>query len=220
MKRRAMLEALHGEMRACRRCLEAGFSVVPGAIFSGSPTARVMLVGQAPGETEVRARRPFSGSAGRRLFRWLEEAGWDEETFRAAQYITAITKCYPGKAASGRGDRVPSRAEQSLCAPFLERELALVQPAIILAVGGLAIRRFMGAAPLSRLVGTVARDAAGRWIVPLPHPSGANLWLNDQRNQALVRRALEQLRALASPELLLNSRGRLYNPPQFTKGCV
>ena len=189
------LETLHNEMRACRRCLEAGFSITPGAIFSGPASARVMVVGQAPGVTEVEAQRPFNASSGRRLFQWLAEAGWDEDDFRAKQYMTAITKCYPGKSPSGKGDRAPSRAEQKLCAPFLERELALVQPEIIIPVGGLAIRRFLGKIKLVNAIGTIVQDD-GRWIVPLPHPSGASLWLNKPEHQALVQRAIEHLRRL------------------------
>ncbi len=190
------LDALHTEMRACRRCLEAGFSITPGAIFSGPASARVMIVGQAPGVTEVEAQRPFNASSGRRLFQWLAEAGWDEDEFRLTQYMTAITKCYPGKSPGGKGDRAPSRAEQKLCAPFLERELAQVAPEIIIPVGGLAIRRFLGKVKLADAVGTAAQDNADRWIVPLPHPSGASLWLNKPENQVLIQRAIEHLRRL------------------------
>jgi len=183
-------------MRACRRCLEAGFSITPGAIFSGPASARVMIVGQAPGVTEVEAQRPFNASSGRRLFQWLAEAGRDEDAFRATQYMTAITKCYPGKSPGGKGDRAPSRAEQKLCAPFLEREMALVAPEIIIPVGGLAVRRFLGKVKLADVVGTATQDEEGRWIVPLPHPSGASLWLNKPKHQALVQRAIEHLREL------------------------
>jgi uracil-DNA glycosylase len=188
------LNILHGEMQACRRCLEAGFSIVPGAIFSGPVTARVMVVGQAPGITEMEAQRPFNASSGRRLFQWLAEAGWDEDDFRATQYMTAITKCYPGKSPGGKGDRAPSHAEQELCAPFLERELALVQPEVIIPVGRLAIQRFLGQVLLDDVVGSATQDEAGRWIVPLPHPSGASLWLNKPEHQALGERAIERLR--------------------------
>jgi uracil-DNA glycosylase len=190
------LNTLHTEMRACRRCLEAGFSITPGAIFSGPASARVMIVGQAPGVTEVEAQRPFNASSGRRLFQWLAEAGWDEDDFRATQYMTAITKCYPGKSPAGKGDRAPSRAEQKLCAPFLERELALIAPEVIIPVGGLAIRRFLGKTKLVDVVGTAVQAAQGRWIVPLPHPSGASLWLNKPEHQVLVQRAIEYLRGL------------------------
>ena len=190
------LAKLHSEMRACQRCLEAGYPIVPGAISSGPVTAEIMLVGQAPGVTEPQAGRPFHGSAGRRLFAWLAEIDWEEQWFRSTQYMTAITKCYPGKNKGGRGDRVPTRVEQKLCAPFLERQLALVQPKIILPVGGLAIRRFLGRVKLADVVGTAGQDIDGRWIVPLPHPSGASLWLNDPGNQARVRRALGHIQRL------------------------
>ncbi|MEE8390482.1 MAG: uracil-DNA glycosylase family protein, partial [Anaerolineae bacterium] len=174
------LTTLHIQMQSCRRCLEAGYPIVPGAVFSGPATARVMIVGQAPGITETQVGRPFNGSSGRRLFRWLAQAGWEETEFRATQYMTAVTKCFPGKASGGKGkgDRVPTRAEQKLCAPFLEWELALVQPKLLVPVGGLAIRRFLGSVKLAEVVGEVVQDEAGHWIVPLPHPSGASLWLN------------------------------------------
>ncbi len=190
------LQALHARMRACRRCLEAGYPITPGAVFSGPATARVMVVGQAPGITEAEVGRPFNGSSGRRLFRWLAEAGWDEPTFRATQYMTAVTKCYPGKARGGKGDRVPTRAEQRLCAPFLEEELRLVQPDLIIPVGGLAVRYFLGPVRLAEVVGTCLQDPEGRWIVPLPHPSGASLWLNRPENRERVERAIDHLRRL------------------------
>jgi uracil-DNA glycosylase len=202
------LAALHEEMRACRRCLEADYPVVPHAVFSGPATACVMVVGQAPGVTETEVGRPFNGSSGRRLFGWLAEAGWPEPTFRATQYLSAVTKCYPGrtkpgkagpgKAGPGKGDRVPTRAEQKLCAPFLERELALVRPRLLLPVGGLAVRRFLGrrAARLGDVVGDAFEEPDGLWIVPLPHPSGASLWLNRPENRERVGQALEHVRRL------------------------
>ena len=191
------LTALHKEMRACRQCLEAGYPITPGAIFSGPSSARVMVVGQAPGVTEVTARRPFNASSGRRLFEWLVEAGWEEDAFRATQYMTAITKCYPGKQpkANSKGDRVPTAAEQRLCAPFLERELEILRPELLIPVGGLAVRRFIGPDKLVEIVGRVY-EGDGAHIVPLPHPSGASLWLNRPENRALVGQAVEHLRRL------------------------
>jgi uracil-DNA glycosylase len=183
-------------MRACRRCLEAGYPVTLGTVFSGLATATVMIVGQAPGITETQVGRPFNGSSGRRLFRWLAQAGWEETEFRTTQYMTAVTKCYPGKGSGGKGDRVPTRAEQKLCAPYLERELALVRPNLIVPVGGLAVRRFLGRVRLAQVVGEVVQDEDGRWIVPLPHPSGASLWLNRPENQARVTQALAHMRRL------------------------
>jgi uracil-DNA glycosylase len=190
------LVTLQSQMRACRRCLEAGYPIAPGAVFSGLASAHVMVVGQAPGITETQAGRPFNGPSGRRLFDWLARAGWEEAQFRATQYMSAVTKCYPGKASGGKGDRVPTRAEQKLCAPFLEQELALVCPKVIVPVGGLAVRRFLGAVRLAEVVGGVVQDRQDRWIVPLPHPSGASLWLNRPENQERVEQAIARLRQL------------------------
>jgi len=207
------LPALHAELHACRRCAEAGHFIVSPPICAGSPSARLMIVGQAPGRVEQeQTHRPFSGPAGKRLFRWLAEAGWDEEQFRAANYMTAITKCYPGPHPAGRGDRVPSPAEQALCQPWLEQELALVQPQVVVPIGGLAIRRFLlQAAPLHDVIGRSWTrpdddDHLTAWarqhlpphsqVIPLPHPSGASQWFNSPANQALLRQALGQLQGI------------------------
>ncbi len=183
-----------------------------------------MLIGQAPGVTEVEAQRPFNAGSGRRLFQWLGAAGWDEADFRQRQYMTAVTKCYPGKAANGKGDRVPSKAEQKLCRPFLEQEITLVKPRLMILVGGLAIKLlFPAKLRLKEVIGTAvyfppealtnpvnfdfqqgewlqefdgARDRNGRWVTPLPHPSGASLWPNRPENQALIQRAITILASL------------------------
>jgi len=198
------LAALQAQMRACHRCLEAEYPITPGAVFSGPASATVMVVGQAPGVTETQVGRPFNGSSGRRLFRWLARAGWGEDEFRATQYMTAVTKCYPGKGSGGKGDRVPTRAEQKLCAAYLERELALVRPKLIIPVGGLAVRRFLGRVRLGQVVGGVVQDEESRWIVPLPHPSGASLWLNRAENRELVTQALAHIKRLRR-ELAIDS---------------
>ncbi|MCL4265932.1 MAG: uracil-DNA glycosylase family protein [Anaerolineae bacterium] len=223
------LASLHTEMRACRRCLEAGFDIAPGAVFSSGSVRRVMLIGQAPGVTEAQVKRPFNAGSGRRLFQWLGEAGWDEETFRAEQYMTAVTKCYPGKSANGKGDRVPSKTEQALCRPFLEREIALVNPRLIILVGGLAIKLvYPTTTRLEEVIGTAvyfppesltnplnfdlatavplgseqvgsfleAGVGHGRFIVPLPHPSGASLWPNKPENRQRIARAVDILRGI------------------------
>jgi uracil-DNA glycosylase len=188
---------LHSQMRACRRCLDAGYAIAPGAVFSGPASARVMVIGQAPGVTEAQVKRPFNGTSGTRLFRWLAQAGWEEADFRGRHYMTAVTKCYPGKAGGGKGDRAPSRAEQKLCRPFLDEELVLVAPKVVLPVGRLAIELFYGRKfKLVDVVGTSTQDAQGRWIVPLPHPSGASLWLNRPAHQAQVAEALSILSRL------------------------
>lgn len=148
-----------------------------------------MIVGQAPGDVEAREGRPFAGRSGAELGRWLSVAGLTLDDV----YRSAVTKCFPGKATNGEGDRRPSPAEVALCAPWLERELALLRPRIVLLVGTLAIDRFWGKVPLHQAVGRSRREN-GRLLIPLPHPSGTSRWLNDPTHRALLRRALGILR--------------------------
>lgn len=178
---------------ACQRC-----SPLPGVrpVTCEAVHPRVMLVGQAPGRVEMDSRRPFSGRAGRTLFRWLVRAGVDEATVREHVYISAITRCFPGSHPSGRGDRVPSRGEQAACAGWLDDELRLIRPELIVPVGRLAIDRFLGRRPLDVLVGRAhdVEHAGGSSIaVPLPHPSGASSWIHAPGNVALLDRALALL---------------------------
>jgi len=151
-----------------------------------------MIVGQAPGAVEVTTRVPFSGRAGAELRRWLGRAGIEAD---ALPYRTSITKCFPGKSAGGAGDRVPSPAEIALCAPWLDAELGMLRPAVILPVGLLAIRRLWGPGALGTIVGRDRRapELADALVIPLPHPSGASRWLNEPANRKLLDRALRLL---------------------------
>jgi len=153
-------------MDGCRSCVQAGHAIFPRAIYSGGVKAKVMIIGQAPGITEREAGRPFNAGSGTRLFQWLAAAGFDEAHFRATQYMTAVTKCYPGKSKGG-GDRVPSRAEQALCRPYLDLEIDLVDPKLIIPVGRLAIefvvRRTAGKAPVE-----LRTTPSGRMRVAIP----------------------------------------------------
>jgi uracil-DNA glycosylase len=156
-----------------------------------------MLVGQAPGQTERINRLPFAGRAGKTLFRWLEQAGLDEDRARDEIYIAAITRCYPGPSPSGRGDRVPTLAEQELCKRWLDAELAIIRPTLLIPVGRLAINRFLTPAPLDRIIGRAHKveHVGGQSVaIPLPHPSGASSWIHMPGNKALLDRALALLR--------------------------
>jgi uracil-DNA glycosylase len=190
-----VLVELHEQMRTCRQCLDHGHDVVPKAIFTGNHGARIMSIGQAPGITEVEAGRPFNAGSGVRLFKWLADAGIEETWYRDSQYMTSVTKCYPGRAKSGSGDRVPSRAEQALCRPFLDREIELADPRLIIPIGKLAINLFYPAkAKLTEVIGT-EKLVAGRWIVPLPHSSGASRWHQIESNRLLIQKAVVLIRA-------------------------
>jgi uracil-DNA glycosylase len=152
-----------------------------------------MLVGQAPGQVEAEGGKPFAGRAGRTLFRWFERAGVDEATVRDHVYIAAITRCYPGPSPSGRGDRVPSREEQDRCSVWLNDELKIIRPEVIIPVGRLAITRFLPDRPLDEIIGRshdVEHVGGKSLAIPLPHPSGASSWIHQGDHPELLDRAL------------------------------
>ena len=188
------LDRHRAALAACRRCGHGDSHVVP--ILSSASAPRVMLVGQAPGQVELGDRRPFAGRAGRTLFRWIARAGLDEAVAREAIYIAAITRCYPGPSPSGRGDRVPSPDERAACAPWLEAELRLIRPVLLIPVGRLAIDRFLTPRPLADLIGhrfDVEHQGGVSEAIPLPHPSGASSWPNQPGNRERLDRAIDLL---------------------------
>lgn len=187
------LERHRAALGDCRRCVLA-----PGVrpIVSTPAHPRALLVGQAPGRTEAGGGRAFAGAAGRTLFRWLARAGLDEATARDHIYFAAVTRCYPGASPSGRGDRVPTPAERARCRTWLDAELTLLRPPLVILVGRLALEAVLGTMPLDQAVGRVhdVVHAGGRsTVVPLPHPSGASSWIHAKPNAALVDEALRLL---------------------------
>jgi uracil-DNA glycosylase len=96
-----------------------------------------MIVGQAPGARAHQTGVPWSGRSGEILRGWLEQAGFPSGAWRETWYLTSLTKCFPGKAAQGKGDRAPSPAEIALCGDHLAAELALVRPEIVVTLGKL-----------------------------------------------------------------------------------
>ncbi|MFN2462671.1 MAG: uracil-DNA glycosylase family protein [Candidatus Dormibacteria bacterium] len=208
--------SLHGQLLTCERCVLSGHLPFALPMFQGRPDQRIMLVGQAPGERELAPRKPFAGRSGAELSRWAVRAGFrDDDHFRGLTYITSVTKCFPGKARTGPGDRRPSSVEVAQCRPWLEGQLELVQPRLLILVGGLAHDAFAVTAgrPLDSLVGTVldadGADHADTMVaggplpagtrlplhLPLPHPSGASRWLNSPAHRQQLDRALAVLAA-------------------------
>ncbi len=121
------------------------------------------MFGQAPGIVEGVQRRPWRGRAGQTLRRWLE---LDEERFYATFYCASVTRCYPGRPVSGRGDRSPTSREQQLCERWRDQELALLQPQLIVTVGALAARRLLGAPTLAGIGHRF--ELGGVVAIPLP----------------------------------------------------
>jgi uracil-DNA glycosylase len=192
------LASLQRDNRVCRACAEAGYPLESLPVFEGRLGQKAFILGQAPGIVEGEERRPWRGRAGQTLRRWLE---LDEDAFYATFYCASVTRCYPGRAPSGGGDRTPTAREQELCSFWRDWELALVRPRLIVPVGGLAIRGLLGVTSLDASVGE--RFEMGDAVaVPLPHPSGVSRWMNLAENRERVERAVErihtELSALAS----------------------
>jgi uracil-DNA glycosylase len=181
------------QLAACRLC--GHLDVLPVISLARQPKA--MLIGQAPGQTERTGRRSFAGRAGKTLFQWIERAEVSEELFRKKIYIAAVTRCYPGPSPTGRGDRVPNLREQGLCRRWLDDELHLIKPRLIIPVGKLAIEQFLPKRPLAELIGREHRVgvAGGESVViPLPHPSGASSWIHMPGHRELLDHAIDLLR--------------------------
>ncbi len=174
---------------ACRACPNVFGEPVTGAV-SG---AQVMLVGQAPGPHELVDRRPFAFTAGRRMFGWFRDAlGVDEEILRERVHICAVIRCFPGKDSSG-GDRVPDDKEIAACSEHLEREIRILRPKLIIAVGTLAAQQLVHVALLKEAVGVLHRAKRANHsfdVVVLPHPSGRSMWLNRPEHATLLERSL------------------------------
>lgn len=197
VRRLAQLKQVHAELAACRACPKMIGPVVHGPPVLGS----VFLLGQAPGPREGNFGRPFAWTAGRTLFRWFEESlGVSEERFREHIYMAAVARCFPGKAKGG-GDRKPDAEEIARCGSFLSREVAIVRPKLVLAVGTLAISEVLGplaaGKKLDVLVGPPVRTT---WhghetdVIALPHPSGASPWHKIEPGKTLLLHALGAVR--------------------------
>ena len=185
------ITSLQRDLAVCRACVEAGFPLESWPVRNDYIGQPAYMYGQAPGVVEGEERRPWRGRAGKTLRRWLE---LDEPEFYATFYCASVTRCYPGRAPSGRGDRTPTRQEQELCSFWREWELRILRPPLIVPVGGLAIKQVLGITGLAACIGR-RYEHNGTAVVPLPHPSGASGWLNLTANRELTARAAALVRA-------------------------
>lgn len=189
------LDALHSQLRACRACP----AMLGPPVHGPAIVTPILLVGQAPGPREGMLGRPFAWTAGKTLFRWFESAtGIDEPTFRAGIYMTAVARCFPGKAKGG-GDRRPDRGEIDRCQRFVSGEVDILKPRLIIPVGGLAIEQVLGhKGPLVDVIGTEQRARVHGHdtdVICLPHPSGASTWHRVEPGISLLIAALARIAA-------------------------
>jgi uracil-DNA glycosylase len=185
------LASLQRDNRVCRACAEAGYPLESLPVIEGHAGQKAFILGQAPGVVEGDERRPWRGRAGQTLRRWLD---MDEESFYETFYCASVTRCYPGRAPGGGGDRTPTAREQELCSFWREWEFELVRPRLIVDIGGLAIRRLFGITSLDACIGE-RLEFGDAVAVPLPHPSGVSRWMNLPENRRRVEHAVELIRA-------------------------
>lgn len=180
-------------LRACRLCPD-----MTGPVVICQPVVSpIMLVGQAPGDREGPAGKPFAWTAGKTLFKWFDGIGLDETQFRSRIYMTAVCRCFPGKNPKG-GDRVPTRIEIANCSRWIDAEIGLLKPRLLIPVGKLAMTRFMKVDKLVDIVGKTHQieiNGLTTDVIPLPHPSGLNTWFRTEPGKSLLQQAMSQIGA-------------------------
>jgi uracil-DNA glycosylase len=176
----------------CRRCPRMHSTPVSG----GAITSDVMLIGQAPGPREPVLQKPFAHTAGKRLFSWFEQfCGIDETAVRSTIYFAAVCRCFPGKTSAG-GDRVPAPDEIRNCSSWMDEEIEILRPRLIIPVGRLAVVRFINCEKLEKVIGRkfrVRRAGHAFDLIPLPHPSGASPWHKIPPGSQLTERAMRKI---------------------------
>ena len=166
-ERQAALEVIASEVRACTRCRlhETRTRAVPG---EGDPDTEVVFVGEGPGMNEDREGRPFVGRAGGLLVRLLGSIGWQRDDV----FITNVVKCRPP------GNRDPEADEIAACAPYLRRQLEVLDPAVVVTLGRFSMQAFIPGARIGQVHGTThpvdpATGAANSLAFAMYHPAAA-----------------------------------------------
>jgi DNA polymerase len=155
------LDQVASEVRVCPLCelARSRTNAVPG---EGNPDARVMLIGEGPGFYEDKEGKPFVGASGKFLTELLENAGLKREDV----FITNVVKCRPP------GNRDPLPDEIQACAPYLERQITLIDPDVIVTLGRFSMGRFFPGEKISKIHGQ-PKTVGNRLVVPMYHPAAA-----------------------------------------------
>ena len=183
-----LILAHHAALKRCRLCPE----MIPPVIIGQAVSAEILLVGQAPGDKEGDLGRPFAWTAGKTLFKWFESIGVSEQDFRRQVYMSAVCRCFPGKNPKG-GDRVPDKTEIKTCSQWINQEIELLQPKLIIPVGKLAISQYLTVNKLVEVIGkeyVLSLNGVDVDMIPLPHPSGASTWHRMSPGKELLMQAL------------------------------
>lgn len=187
------IDKLIDQIKKCRKCFHLK-KYRP--IFSPITDADILIIGQAPGKKENEIGIPFIGPAGKKLFSWFQDIGLSEEKVRKNFYITQVIKCYLGS------NRMPKATELKNCLPYLYSEIDLLKPKLIIPVGILAIKTILGERKIDEVIGKTFK-LKNSIIIPLPHPSGANVWLNKKENRRKLKKALQKIKTILKQQTLL-----------------
>lgn len=186
------IKALQIKLRKCTLCPN-----MFGPAVAGNPVmSPIMLIGQAPGDKEIIIPKPFAWTAGKTLFKWFNQIGVNEEQFRNLVYMSAVCRCFPGKKPKG-GDRVPNKEEIKTCSQWLNSEIKILQPKLVLPVGKLAISQYIEVKRLTEVIGKVHKiELNGVFLdmIPLPHPSGASTWHITEPGKSLLKKTIELIK--------------------------
>lgn len=189
MNKSELILAHHESLSQCRLCP----AMIPPVIIGQPVSAEILLIGQAPGDKEGYLGRPFAWTAGKTLFKWFDSIGVSEQSFRQQVYMSAVCRCFPGKNPKG-GDRVPDKTEIETCSQWINREIELLQPKLIMPVGKLAISQYLTVNKLVDIIGkkfSLEINGMDVDMIPLPHPSGASTWHRMSPGKELLMQALD-----------------------------
>jgi len=192
MANNTKIKKLQTKLKKCTQCPD-----MFGPAVAGNPVmSPIMLIGQAPGDKEILIPKPFAWTAGKTLFKWFHQIGLAENEFRNLIYMSAVCRCFPGKKPKG-GDRVPSKEEIKTCSQWLNTEIKLLQPKLILPVGKLAISQYIDVKKLTDVIGKVHKVEIHGVVVdmiPIPHPSGASTWHITEPGKTLLQNTLKLIK--------------------------
>ncbi len=188
-------------LKKCRQCVD----MVPPVVTGQAVASKVLLVGQAPGDKEGIMGKPFAWTAGKTMFKWFASIGLEEDVFRQRVYMAAVCRCFPGKNPKG-GDRVPSEEEIQNCSSWLDAEIELLRPQLIIPVGKLAIEQFMDVGRLVDVIGhefELEENGGLIDVIPLPHPSGASTWHRTEPGISLLKKSLSLIESHPAWQVIL-----------------
>ena len=192
---RLSLPTLRAAAAVCTACdlYKTGTQTVFG---EGLETARAIFVGEQPGDSEDRAGRPFVGPAGKLLDRALEEAGID----RRVVYVTNVVKHFKWEPRGKRRIHAkPNGAEIAACRPWLETEIALLKPRVLVCLGATAAQALLGSAfKVTRQRGTFVPSPLAPRVTATVHPSSILRAPDDETRSAEMKRFVEDLRRVAA----------------------